>query len=142
MNLSSFSSSSLPIIRRDPRFIFIIQYKKSSGSRVQHTANFSVSDLSFTQPTELDNGFIIVSDVSLVVDDVLCCTWSPRAVLGVPVATGIPNVAVFSAVVRIRSVLAVTLLYSLASVAEAYTTQPNSKASSRVLYIYLACMAG
>jgi hypothetical protein len=28
------------------------------------------------------------------------------------------------------------------SVAEAYTTQPNSKASSRVLYIYLACMAG
>ncbi len=27
-------------------------------------------------------------------------------------------------------------------VAEAYTTQPNSKASSRVLYIYLACMAG
>ncbi len=25
-------------------------------------------------------------------------------------------------------------------VAEAYTTQPNSKASSRVLYIYLACM--
>ena len=27
-------------------------------------------------------------------------------------------------------------------VAEAYTTQPNSKASSRVLYVYLACMAG
>ncbi len=27
-------------------------------------------------------------------------------------------------------------------VAEAYTTQPNSKACSRVLYVYLACMAG
>ena len=27
-------------------------------------------------------------------------------------------------------------------VAEAYTTQPNSKAGSRVLYVYLACMAG
>ncbi len=28
------------------------------------------------------------------------------------------------------------------SVAEACTTQPNSKASSRVLYIYFSCMAG
>ena len=28
------------------------------------------------------------------------------------------------------------------SVAEAYTTQPNRKAGSRVLYVYLACMAG
>ncbi len=27
-------------------------------------------------------------------------------------------------------------------VAEAYTTQPNRKAGSRVLYVYLACMAG
>ncbi len=27
-------------------------------------------------------------------------------------------------------------------VAEAYTTQPNSKASSRVLYMYFSCMAG
>ncbi len=29
-----------------------------------------------------------------------------------------------------------------APVAEAYTTQPNRKAGSRVLYVYLACMAG
>ncbi len=29
-----------------------------------------------------------------------------------------------------------------AGVAEAYTTQPNSKASSRVLYMYFSCMAG
>jgi hypothetical protein len=28
------------------------------------------------------------------------------------------------------------------TVAEAYTTQPNSKASSRVLYMYFSCMAG
>jgi hypothetical protein len=31
---------------------------------------------------------------------------------------------------------------SVTSVAEAYTTQPNRKAGSRVLYVYLACMAG
>ncbi len=28
------------------------------------------------------------------------------------------------------------------TVAEAYTTQPDSKASSRVLYMYFSCMAG
>ncbi len=31
---------------------------------------------------------------------------------------------------------------SVTSVAEAYTTQPNRKAGSTVLYVYLACMAG
>ncbi len=32
--------------------------------------------------------------------------------------------------------------YKYPGVAEAYTTQPNSKASSRVLYMYFSCMAG
>jgi hypothetical protein len=32
--------------------------------------------------------------------------------------------------------------HNLTLVAEAYTTQPNRKAGSRVLYVYLACMAG
>ena len=31
---------------------------------------------------------------------------------------------------------------SVTSVGEAYTTQPNRKAGSRVLYVYLVCMAG
>jgi len=34
------------------------------------------------------------------------------------------------------------MLSYLPIVAEAYTTQPNSKASSRVLYMYFSCMAG
>jgi hypothetical protein len=68
-------------------------------------------------------GLIIVSAsaIGLAFVDVLCCTRSPCAVLGVPVATGIPSVAfVVTAVVRIQSVLAVlavTLLASLRSLA-------------------------
>ena len=31
---------------------------------------------------------------------------------------------------------------SVTSVAEAYTTQPDKETASRVLYVYLACMAG
>ena len=31
---------------------------------------------------------------------------------------------------------------SVTSLAEAYTTQPNKETASKVLYIYLACLAG
>jgi hypothetical protein len=40
------------------------------------------------------------------------------------------------------STLHSSIVLKYKSVAEAYTTQPNSKASSRVLYMYFSCMAG
>ncbi len=44
--------------------------------------------------------------------------------------------------VPILSFLSYKYIVCLAPVAEAYTTPPNSKASSRVLYMYFSCMAG